>query len=149
MSTIEERTEVMFKGVNVMRDTFPSTRIFFDVHIFNDGFAGYAVWQTNTFRIPVISHLRDFLSRRSRGKMDPTEAAEDDDRSFFFNYNEIQGIVSHAQHKELQILTSSEQFSIHFRWEKDYDNFIVDFTKKVDKKIFSRDDVEVKASVYV
>lgn len=149
MSTIIETTEKMFKGVNVMRDTFPSTRIFFDIHIFNDGFAGYAVWQTNTFRIPGFSHLRDFLSRRTRGNMDPQQAAEEDDRNFFFNYDDIQGIVTHAAHKELQILTASEQFSIHFRWETDYDEFIVDFSKKVNEKIFSRDDVEVKASVYI
>ena len=149
MSTIIEGTEKMFKGVNVMRNTFPSTRIFVDIHIFNDGFAGYAVWQTNTFRIPGFSHLRDYLSRRNRGQMDPKQAAEEDERNFFFNYDEIQGIVSHAEHKELQLLTSTEQFSIHFRWDKDYDEFIVDFSEKVEKKIFSRDDVEVKASVYI
>ncbi|MHA2030626.1 MAG: hypothetical protein ACW99Q_14660, partial [Candidatus Kariarchaeaceae archaeon] len=114
-----------------------------------DGIAGYAVWQTNTFRLPLISHLRDFLARRKRGNTERSEAVTGDERNFFFSFHDIQGIVIHGEHKELQVLTNSEQLSIHFRWPKEYEEFVSKIREKIDEKIFSRDDVEVKPSVYV
>lgn len=149
MTTVSESNITMYRGVNVMRDFLPLARIFYDLHVDGDGIGGYAVWQTNTFRIPIVSHIRDYLSRNKRANSERSDVVDQDERNFFFTYHDIQGIVSYGDHKELQVLTNTEQLSIHFRWPKDYEDFVTHLKSKISDKLFSRDDVEVKPSVYI
>lgn len=149
MSTVNTIKKHAYKGVNVMRDTFPLARIFFDIEIYELGFAGYAVWQNNTFRVPVISHVRDILKRRNRGGKTIEDAVEADERNFYIKYNEVQGIVADGNHKELQLLTSNEQLTILFRYPSQYEEFLGLIEENLKDKIFKRDDTEVTHSVYI
>lgn len=149
MTTVSESQIIMYKQVNVMRDFLPLARVFYDLHVDGDGIAGYAVWQTNTFRIPILYHISDYRLRKKRADTERSEVVGEDERNFFFTYHDIQGIVTHSDHKELQILTNSEQLSIHFRWPEEYEGFVTHLKEKISDKIFSRDDVEVKASIYI
>ena len=109
MTTISESNITMYMGVNVMRDFLPVARVFYDLHLDGDGIAGYAVWQTNTYRIPIISHLRDYLGRKKRADSERSKVVDQDERNFFFKYHDIQGIVTHSAHKELQVLTNRSE----------------------------------------
>lgn len=149
MTTVSESQIIMYKQVNVMRDFLSMARVFYDLHIDGDGVAGYAVWQTNNFRIPGLYHIGDYRTRKKRANTERSEAIKHDERNFFFTYHDIQGIVIDSNHKELQVLTKTEQLSIHFRWPEDYEGFVTHLKDKINDKIFSRDDVEVKASIYI
>jgi len=138
-----------YVGVGVMRDILPLARVFYDITVYDDGFSGFAMWQRNTYRIPIISQFKDFMKRRKWAAKGRDKVVADDERNFFFTFDSVQGIVTHDKHKELQILTNSEQFNIIFRSPGNYENFVGHLKSKIDNKVFDRDRVEIKSSVYI
>ncbi|MHA2090454.1 MAG: hypothetical protein ACW98K_06300 [Candidatus Kariarchaeaceae archaeon] len=138
-----------FRGVSVMRDGFTIARNFFDLQIDNHGLGGYVIWQRNNFRLPLISSFFDFLKRRKRSGISIEEAVDADERNFFIPFDEVQGIVTDDEHKEVQILSSNELLTLVFRPIPDYEAFIDAIQPQLDEKIFNRDLTEVTPSVKI
>lgn len=138
-----------YVGVGVMRDILPLARVFYDITVYDDGFSGFAMWQRNTYRIPVFSQFKDFMKRRRWAAMGREKVVSSDERNFFFSFDSIQGVVTHDKHKELQILTNTEQFTIIFRSPGNYESFVEHLKSKIDNKVFNRDRVETTPSVYI
>ncbi|MHA2249874.1 MAG: hypothetical protein ACXAD7_05910 [Candidatus Kariarchaeaceae archaeon] len=147
--SVNSHKQFNFTGVGVMRDNFTVARNMFDIHVDDDGIAGYVVWQRNNFRIPGLAHLLDLLKRRSRNNKKREEAVKLDHRNFVIPYSEIQGVVTDDEHKEIQLLSSSEQLTIIFRPINDYEAFVDSISKNLEEKIFKRDLTKITPSVYI
>ena len=117
--------QLFLTGVGVMRDSFDVARHHYDIIVDGEGITGYFIWRRNSFRIPLISPIFDFLKRRSRNSTSKDEAINSDDLNFFIPFGEVQGVVTHDKHKEIQILSSQEQLVIIFRPIEDYEVFDV------------------------
>ena len=149
MSMTNSTKITSYQGVGVMRDTLALARVHYEIHVYDEGFAGYAVWARNDIRLPLIAHLSDFLKRRKRASMTVKDAVALDERSFYVAYSDIQGIVNDGDHKEIQLLSNTEQMTILFRPPDDYEEFMEHINKNVKEKVFSRDEVKTVSAVYV
>jgi hypothetical protein len=141
--------QLFLTGVGVMRDSFDVARHHYDIIVDGEGVTGYFIWRRNSFRIPLISPLFDLLKRRGRNSSSRDEAINSNDLNFFIPFSEIQGVVTHDEHKEIQILSSQEQLIILFRPIKDYEAFVESISEHIENKVFNRDMTETIDSVYI
>jgi hypothetical protein len=124
-------------------------RYFFDVHINDDGIAGYYVWKRNDIRIPILHPLLDLLMRNSRNGKSREEVVNGDYRNFFIPFDEVQGLVTDSEHKEIQLLYSQEQIYFYFRDKPDYERLVEVLKKNVPDRYYTRDGKETTPGVYV
>jgi len=149
MSTVNELTTDMFKQVRIERNAFMLAAHFFDLHIGEDGIHAYFMWRRNNFRFPIIHHIADMMKRRSRGGKSRDEAIASDEHNIFIPYDQIQGVVTYEKHKEIQLLSTSEQVYLLFRPLDQYHRFVEVLKQKIPDKYFTRDNVEITDSVYI
>lgn len=149
MSTVSELTNDMFKNVGIYRRAFPMARHYFDVHMGDDGIHAYYMWKRNDFRIPIYHHLSNFFKRMSRKGKSRDEAVAKDERSLFVSYDDIQGVVTYRDHKEIQLLSTEEQIYFLFRPFDDYDKFVEYLKENLPDRYFTRDSTEIEDTVYI
>lgn len=149
MSNVKTLKVAQYNKVGVHRESFPMARHYFDVHVNEDGIAGYFMWLKNHIRIRPFHDLKDMRKRSQRSGRSRDNALATHENNFFVPYDEIQGCVTYRYHKEIQMLSSRESVNYHFRSAKDYEAFVELLKKYVGDRVFTRDDVETKSSVYV
>lgn len=136
----------VWKQIAVDRDIQDVDRHYFDLILEEKGIRANFIWKTGqTFRTP-FSLVTDFIKRKSLSNISIEEAKKLDEKHFFIDFEEIQGIVNDDLHKEFQILTSSELVRIIFRKIDKYDSFLAVLKTKVNEKIHSREKKVVVSS---
>jgi len=156
MSTVKDNTIEMYKNVSISRNAFPMARYFFDVHIGEDGIHAYYMWKRNDYRFPIYHHIVDFLKRNRRMGKNRKETVDFDPKNVFINYDDIQGVVTYQRHKEIQLLSTSEQIYFLFRSTDDYESFVSHLREKIEdtednekNRYYTRDNVEITDTVYI
>ena len=147
--SMSEKTTDMYTRVGIFKDEFPMARYFFDIHVTNEGFAGYYMWRRNENRFPIYHHLKDFLKRRARGSSTLEQSLRGDERHFFVKFEDIQGVVTDREHKEIQLLSVKEEMKLLFRPYHEYDEFAKILESKLGERYFTRDNIDIEDSVYI
>ena len=71
------------------------------------------------------------------------------EKNFHFSFDDIQGVVTYRDHKEIQLLSVNEQIYFLFRKFEEYDLFVAYLEDKIGEKYFTRDNIDIKDSVYI
>ena len=142
-------TGIFYKGIGVNRDFMSIVRQYFDIYSKDDGFGWNYVWQRTHYRIPILHPILDAIKRRGRANKSTTEMMKLHPSNLFLKFDDVQGIVSDAIHKEFQIMTAAEEIKLHFRNYEEYEGFNNFLISKIADKVHSRDDTEIKPSVYI
>ncbi|MDH5403181.1 MAG: hypothetical protein OEZ01_01225 [Candidatus Heimdallarchaeota archaeon] len=138
-----------YKGVGIYKNDFPMARYFFDVKTDNNGLTFIFMWARNTFRIPIVSSVRDILYRKKVSGKSPEDLQKIDERHFYISYDNVIGLVNDTSHKEIQLNSNIGIVSILFRSKSDYTSFMEIMKTNLQSKLFTRDTIEIKPSVYV
>ncbi len=140
---------LFYKGIYIKREYMPTARKVYDLYITEEGIGANFVWQHNTVRLPIIHPILDSIKRLGRNGKSPEQLIKANPNNLYYKFENIQGIVSDRSHKELQVLTDNEEFKIHFRKIKRFDELIKLLEEKIPDKIHSRDSVKITQSVYL
>jgi hypothetical protein len=142
-------TGIFYKGIGINRDFMSIVRQYFDIYSTGEGFGWNYVWQRTDNRFPIIHPFLDGIKRRGRADKSTSELMKLHPGNLFLKFDEVQGIVSDAIHKEFHLITGAEEIKIHFRKYEEFEGFNNFLKNKIADKVHARDDTEIKASVYI
>ncbi len=142
-------TSIFYKGIGVNRDFMSIVRQYFDIYSKDEGFGWSYVWQRTHYRIPIIHPILDEIKRRGRANKTTSELMKLHPSNLFLKFDDVQGVVSNAIHKEFHIMTATEEIKIHFRNYEEFEGFYNFLKSKIADKVHSRDETEIKPSVYI
>ncbi len=146
---VKEETKLFYNRVGIFRDSSPVARYFYDVHVFENGLGCYYMWKRNEYRFPLYHHLKDFLARNKRNSLSIDDSVKDHVENLMIKFDDIQGVVTDREHKEIQLLSVQEELKVIFRPYEDYDEFDSFLKDKLGDRYFTRDNVDIEDSVYV
>tara|TARA_A100001234_G_scaffold127079_1_gene111556 strand:- start:3360 stop:3806 length:447 start_codon:yes stop_codon:yes gene_type:complete len=147
--SVKENTDLAFVNVRIERNSFMMAAHFYDIIIGEGGIQGYYMWRNNDFRIPGYHHVVDYFKRIFRGRKKIESAVEKHEKNFHISFDDIQGVVTYRDHKEIQLLSVNEQIYFLFRKFEEYDLFVAYLEDKIGEKYFTRDNIDIKDSVYI
>ena len=107
------------------------------------------MWKRNDYRFPIFHHLKDFLNRRDRGEKTLEESLKEHKHHFHVKFEDVQGVVTDRDHKEIQLLSVKEEMKILIHPYEEYDEFAKILQEKLGDRYFTRDNVDIEDSVYV
>lgn len=142
-------TGIFYKGIGVNRDFMSIVRQYFDIYSTGEGFGWNYIWQRTDKRFPIIHPFLDGIKRKGRADKSTNELMKLHPSNLFLKFDDVQGIVSDAIHKEFHIMTAAEQIKIHFRIYEEFEGFLNYLKSNIADKVHSRDDTEITPSVYI